>query len=142
MIEGINSSKKAVIIWFIVFVVLFTGLSITFAVLQNNAVEAEKATPQEMLYLYLGAFLFSCLPIGWAARRKLVTWYAHVPTEEIKVFETNLVVALFRLIKCAFLFGLNVALFAIYTAGAIIAGPFLNLYTIITGIVFMCQKKI
>ena len=42
----------------------------------------------------------------------------------------------------SFLFALNVALFAIYTAFAIVAGPIMNLYTIISGIIFMCQKKI
>ena len=142
MIEGLNSSKKSVIIWMIVFVVLFVGLSVAIAVLEGSAPADEKSTPTQMLIGYAGAFLLSCLPIGWAGRRKLVKWYAHVPTEEIKVFETNLVVAIFRLAKCSFLLGLNLVLFAVYTAGAIIAGPILNFYTIISGIVFMCQKRI
>ncbi len=142
MIEGLNSSKKAVIIWMVVFVVLFAGLFIAITVLQNTSPAEEKATAQQMLIMYVGSFLFSCLPIGWAGRRKLVKWYAHVPTEEIKVFETNLVVALFRLIKCSVLFAFNVALFAIYTAGAVVAGPILNFYTIISGIIFMAKKRI
>ncbi len=142
MIEGLNSSKKSVIIWMIVFVVLFVGLSVAIAVLEGAAPADEKSTPTQMLIGYVGAFLLSCLPIGWAGRRKLVKWYAHVPTEEIKVFETNLVVAIFRLTKCSFLLGLNLVLFAVYTAGAVIAGPILNFYTIISGIVFMCKKRI
>ncbi len=142
MIEGINSSKKAFFAWVAVFVVLFVGLSITWTVINNNSPVAEQATAEQMKMLYLASFLFACLPLGWATRRKIAKWYAHVPTEEIQVFETNLVVALFRLGKCTFLFALNVALFAIYTAFAIVAGPIMNLYTIISGIIFMCQKKI
>ena len=142
MIEGINSSKKAFFAWLAVFVVLFVGLSVTWTVINNNSPVAEQATAEQMKMLYLGSFLFACLPLGWATRRKIAKWYAHVPTEEIQVFETNLVVALFRLGKCSFLFALNVALFTIYTAFAIVAGPIMNLYTIISGIIFMCQKKI
>lgn len=142
MIEGINDSKKSFFTWLIVFLVLCIGLCVTWTVLNNNSSADEKLSEQVMMYFYLGSFLFSCLPIGWAARRKVIKWYAHVPTEEIKVFETNLPVALFRLIKCTILFSLNVTLFTIYTSAAIIVGPFINLYAIITGIVFMIQKKI
>ncbi len=142
MIEGLNSSKKSVIIWMIVFVVLFVGLCVGITVIENSYLADDRSTPQQMLILYGASFLISCLPIGWAGRKKLVSWYAHVPTEEIKVFETNLVLAIYRLAKCFILIDLNLFLFAVYTIGAIIAGPFLNFYTIISGIVFMCKKKI
>ena len=142
MIDGINNSKKAFFIWLIVFVVLFVGLCVTWTVLNNNSPAEEQLTPKYMNMFYTGSFLFACLPMGWAVRRKMVSWYAHVPTEEIRVFETNLVVALFRLIKCTVLFALDVSLFAIYTSVAIIIGPFMNLYAFITGIIFMITKKI
>lgn len=142
MIDGINNSKKAFFIWLIVFVVLFVGLCVTWTVLNNNSPAEEQLAPKYMNMFYAGSFLFACLPMGWAVRRKIASWYAHVPTEEIKVFETNLVVALIRLFKCIFLFALDVALFAVYTAVAIIIGPFMNLYTFISGIIFMVTKKI
>lgn len=142
MIDGINNSKKAFFIWLIVFVVLFVGLCVTWTVLNNNSPAEEQLAPKYMNMFYAGSFLFACLPMGWAVRRKMVSWYAHVPTEEIRVFETNLVVALIRLFKCIFLFALDVALFAVYTAVAIILGPIMNLYAFITGIVFMVTKKI
>lgn len=142
MIKGINDAKKTVFIWMFVFLVLCIGLCVTFYIINNNAAEADKATDNQMLMLYGGSFLFSCLPIGLSTRRRFLKWYAHVPTEEIKVFETQLPVALWRLIKCAFLAGLNLALFAIYTAMAIVIGPFMNFYAIISGIVYMCKKKI
>ncbi len=142
MIDGINSSKKWFFVWVTVFVVLCAGLCILWTVLNNNSPAEERATSQQMMWFYIGSFLFSCLPIGWATRKKVVSWYAHIPTEEIKVNETNLVVAIARLSKCSFLLGLDIVLFGLYTAIAIIVGPFINLYTIITGIVFMVQKKI
>ena len=142
MIDGINSSKKAFFIWLALFLVLFIGLSVTVTVLDNSYPPEERSTQTQMMILYLASFIIACLPIGWATRRRLVRWYAHIPTDEIKIFETNLVLALFRLIKCSFLLGLNLVIFALYTAFAIVAGPFINLYAIISGIVFMCQKKI
>ena len=142
MISGINDSKKAFFIWTIVFLVLFIGLCVTWTVINNNSPIEEQLAPDVMKMFYAGSFLFACLPMGWAVRRKIVTWYAHIPTEEIQVFETNLVVALFRLAACTFTFALDVALFGIYTAFAIVAGPIMMLYTIVTGIVFMSTKKI
>ena len=142
MIDGINNSKKAFFIWLIVFVVLFVGLCVTWTVLNNNSPAEEQLAPKYMNMFYAGSFLFACLPMGWAVRRKFASRYVHVPTEEIKVFETNLVVALIRLIKCTVLAAIDIALFAIYTAIAIILGPIMNLYAFITGIVFMVTKKI
>lgn len=142
MISGINDSKKAVIIWTIVFLVLSIGLCVTWTVLNNNSPVDEQLAPDVMKMFYAGSVLFACLPMGWTVRRRISTWYAHIPTEEIQVFETNLVVAIFRLAKCSILFGFDVALFVLYTAFAIVVGPIMMLYTIITGIIFMCTKKI
>ena len=91
MIQGINSSKTAVFVWLFVFIFLFVGLCVTFTMINNNSLEEDKATPEQMNYLYIGSFLFSCLPIGWTARRRMFAKYIHVPTEDIEVFETNLV---------------------------------------------------
>ena len=142
MIDGINDSKKAFFIWTIVFLVLFIGLCVTWTVLNNNSPVEEQLAPDVMKMFYAGSFLFACLPMGWAVRRRISTWYAHIPTEEIQVFETNLVVAIFRLAKCSILLGFDIALFVLYTAFAIVAGPIMVLYTIISGIIFMCTKKI
>lgn len=142
MIDGINSSKKCFFAWVIVFVVLCTGLCVLWTVLNNNSPVEEQAPAEIMNWFYIGSFLFACLPIGWKTRKKIFSWYAHIPTEEIKVTETNLVVAVIRLGKCFILLTLDVVLFAFYTAVSVIIGPFINLYTIITGIVFMVQKKI
>lgn len=142
MIMGINSSKKVFFIWLSVFLVLFLGLCITATLLDNTYPPEERSTSAQMGIIYLGSFIISCLPIGWATRRKIIKWYAHIPTEEIKIFETNLVLAIIRLVKCCILLALNTSLFAIYTAFSIIAGPFINLYAIISSIIFMCQKRI
>ena len=126
----------------VVFVVIFGGLSIGLTVLNNSYPIEEQATAQQMLILYAVSFLVACFPLGWATKRKITTWYVHVPTEEIEVFETNLVLAIWRLGKCWVLFCFNVFLFELYMIFAIIAGPIMMIYTLITGIVFICKKKI
>lgn len=142
MIQGINSSKTAVFVWLFVFIFLFVGLCVTFTMINNNSLEEDKATPEQMNYLYIGSFLFSCLPIGWTARRRMFAKYIHVPTEDIEVFETNLVVALFRLGKCTVIAAIDLALFAFYSIVSVVIGPFVNIYSFISGIVFMCTKRI
>ena len=142
MIQGINDSKKSFIIWMAVFVVIFGGLSIGLTVLNNSYPAAEQATAQQMSIIYAVSFFLGCFPIGWATKRKITTWYAHIPTEDIQVFETNLVVAIWRLGKCWFLLLFDVALLCLYIAFAAVAGPIMTLYTLITGIVFICKKKI
>ena len=142
MISGINSSKKAFFAWIIVFLVIAIGLCTLWTVLNNNSPEEEKASEEIMMYFYGGSILAACFPIGWATKRKITKWYAHIPTEEMKVFETNLPVALFRLIKCWVLLMFDLALLAIYLAFAIVAGPIMTVYTFITGIIFMCMRKI
>lgn len=142
MISGINSSKAAFFAWILVFAILFGGLCTLWTVLNNNEPEEEKASDEMMMGFYAASLLIAGFPIGWATKRKITKWYAHIPTEEIKVFETNLPVALFRLIKCMVLLAFDIALLAIYLAFALIAGPIMTVYTLITGIVFMCTKKI
>lgn len=139
MIEYINDSKKAVVIWTVVFLVLFSGLSACFITLNGRAPESER----ESIALLLGmAYVLSCLPIGWAVRRKVIKWYVHVPTEKIKVFETNLLLALWRIWVAWILAALDLCLLIIYAVASLIVGPFVNLYAIISGVVFMVQKKI
>lgn len=134
MIDHINDSKKAVIIWTVVFLTIFIGLSVFFIT----------TYPEAELWTIVLFYIPSCLPIGWAMRRKLIKWYAHVPTEKIlvKVNEGNLLVAIWRLLVVLVLAELNICLFIIYTVGALVVGPFVNLYAIISGFVFMFQKKI
>lgn len=139
MIEDINDSKRAVIIWTTVFLVLFVGLSTWFITLNGKYPESER----ESLASLLGtAYVLSCLPIGWAMRRKFVKWYAHVPTEKLKIFETNTILALWRIGVVVILATLNLCLFTIYLYCSVIVGPFVNLYAIISGFVFWLQKKI
>ncbi len=142
MIQGINSAKKYFFLWLFVFLILFFGLAIGLTKWNETFPVAEQATKDQMNLLYGASFIIACLPIGWSTRRRFMYWYAHVPTEEIKITETNLVVALFRLIKCSVLTALDIALFAFYFVVSVILGPFMNLYAFITGLIYMLTGKI
>ena len=149
MIEGLNDSKKHFFVWGIVTIVIFLALFIAGLVLANSyggwkeeLVEIAGRKFSGTLLVILFMYQFSTFPMGFYVRRKVMRRYIHVPTEEIKINESNTILAFFRLVKCEILAVINLGLLCFYLSASILFGIVLFPYHIISGIVFLIQKKI
>ena len=133
MISGLNDSKKHYFIWTAVTVAIF---AVVFALSWGTTGDYPK------YFAGLLAYCVATIPIGFFVRRKYLHWYVHVPTEKIKIFEANIVVALYRLTVVWVLAAFNLALLWFYLGVSFLFGFVLFPYHLISGIVFMLQKKI
>ena len=141
MIENINNSRKKYFIWLGVTGALF----IVLVVLVQFAIQSIKTEIPEFSLGVLAVvipYVMATLPLGWAVRRHIVKKYIHVPTEKIEVFETNLVLALGRILLVSFCVGVNISLLSVYSIMSVLIGIFFTPYFIVSGIVFIVQKKI
>lgn len=141
MFDNINDSKSHFFIWLSVTLAIFAvGLGGMFYLIRSsdeNVLEWEK-----IVFGVLLPYVVSTVPIGWCFRRQLLKGYIHVPTEKIKVFETNVVLAVGRILLCEILALVDVAIFAFYIVLAVISGPFFFIYFVVSSIVMMAKKKI
>lgn len=143
MIKKINDSKKSYFTWLGVTGGLFAVLAVLGLLAFKSGLQAELAISQGMsvIFAVAVAYIFATFPLGMAVRRSFAKWYMHVPTENLRVFETNLVVALGRLFTVYFAVGVNIALLIIYCTLSEIIGIFFTPYFIISGIVFMATGR-
>ncbi len=143
MIQGFNSSKKSYFIWLAVFLVLFVALAGVLLYLSSSSGEAP-ANIGEWLILFAAAHLVASFPIGFALRRRYLHWYAHIPTEDLKiqVSDVNLIPAIFSLVKCEFFTVLDLVLLAFYLVASAVIGVFFAPYLIVSGIIFIIKGRI
>ena len=146
MIYKINDSKTAYFIWLTVIVVLFAGFTyLVFWFFNHPEIKSEITPADEKIIGILKLavpYVLATFPLGWTVRRRIMRKYLHVPTEDIRIFETNVVVAFWRLVVCEIVFLIDVVLFVLYFAFSIIFGVLFTPYFIISGIILMITKRI
>lgn len=152
MISGINSSKTSFFVWTIITTLLLVALfvlgyydranwGLTNEIIKELSAFIPKNASGILIKVALPVLL-ATFPIGISFKINAIgPKYIHIPTEKFRVFDTN-PLAIFKLIYCEILFVIDVVLFALAVLFSFIAGPFVFIYTLISGIVLMAKKKI
>ena len=151
MIEGINDSKAHYFVWLIV-TLLLIGFLFTIVILGGDELAASfkvKAFKLESWMLLIGAYAIAVFPIGFAVRRKFFKFYITFPRifhnsvrEDYEAATNNPIGTFFRMIAFDIVLALNIVLIVLKLAVSVPVGMVIYPYHVISGIVFMTQKKI
>lgn len=156
MIQGLTDTKKHFFIWNIVTIAIFSALFFGLPLLlgaasSDNYSLAPSDTLQifgitfsegELYLLYaLLCYAVATFPMGFFVRRKIMKKYFHIPTEDIKIFESNILLAFFRVVKCQVLLAINLILLAFYLTASAVIGIVIFPYQLISGVILMISGK-
>lgn len=151
MIPGINNSKKSFFIWTIITTVLIAGLLILVQVDKENWGIAKEIISQipktiipkkvsRVLIRTVLPILLATLLIGVGFKVLIIKpHYLHIPTEKLHAFSPD---SIYYLIKIYINLIIDVIIFALSFVFSLLIGPFVYVYTVISGIILLITKKI
>jgi len=151
MIENINDTKKHYFVWLIVTVVIFALAYFGGNELLKWAAEesGEEIPALATVLCVAAAYAVAVFPMGFSVRRKFMYWYMPMRSPSVGTVRgdyaegyNNPIRTLFRFFRFDFALVFDLVLLAFYCVASLVIGIVIFPYYLISGIVFLCLKKI